>query len=204
VVEELGLLGAIGLIVLYAGIVWRGLVIARRAPDMLGTLMATGLVTWIGLEACINMMVMVGLLPFAGNALPFVSAGGSNLVSCMSAVGILLSISRQRGQMPLEEEWRPQRATADLRGGTGGGAYPALAALQALNARHEERRDALGGQRDRNGNGTREARGHPICIHPRGGLARRWPAAPAAQPVHDGSRHRGVPQGTSANFVRTY
>ena len=117
VVEELGLLGAIGLILLYAGIVWRGLVIARRAPDMLGTLMATGLVTWIGLEACINMMVMVGLLPFAGNALPFVSAGGSNLVSCMSAVGILLSISRQRGQMPLEEEWRPQRATADLRGG---------------------------------------------------------------------------------------
>jgi len=117
VVEELGLVGAIGLIVLYAGLVWRGLVIARRAPDMLGTLMATGLVLWIGMEAGINMMVMVGLLPFAGNALPFVSAGGSNLVSCMAAIGILLSISRQRGQMPVEDEWRPQRATANLRGG---------------------------------------------------------------------------------------
>jgi cell division protein FtsW len=116
VVEELGLLGAIGLILLYAGIVWRGLVIARRAPDMLGTLMATGLVIWIGLEAGINMMVMVGLLPFAGNALPFVSSGGSNLVSCMAAMGILLSISRHTGQMPIEDEWRPQRATADLRG----------------------------------------------------------------------------------------
>jgi cell division protein FtsW len=117
VVEELGLVGAIGLIVLYAGLVWRGLVIARRAPDMLGTLMATGLVLWIGMEAGINMMVMVGLLPFAGNALPFVSAGGSSLVSCMAAIGILLNISRQRGQMPVEDEWRPQRAIADLRRG---------------------------------------------------------------------------------------
>ncbi|MFH1184636.1 MAG: FtsW/RodA/SpoVE family cell cycle protein [Chloroflexota bacterium] len=117
VVEELGLIGAIGLIALYASIVWRGLLIARRAPDMLGTLMATGLVMWIGLEAGINMMVMVGLLPFAGNALPFVSAGGSNLVSCLAAIGILLGISRQRGQLPVEDEGRPQRATADLRGG---------------------------------------------------------------------------------------
>ena len=116
VVEELGLLGALMLVALYAGLVWRGLVIARRAPDMLGTLMASGLVLWIGLEAGINMMVMVGLLPFAGNALPFVSAGGSSLVSCLAAVGILLSISRQRGQVPADEDWRPHRATADLRG----------------------------------------------------------------------------------------
>lgn len=115
VVEELGLMGAIFLVGLYAIILWRGLVIARRAPDMLGTLMATGLVLWIGLEAVINMMVMVGLLPFAGNALPFVSAGGSNLVSCLAAVGILLGISRQSGQMQPEDEWRRPRATADLR-----------------------------------------------------------------------------------------
>ena len=83
---------------LYAIIIWRGLVIARRAPDMLGTLLATGLVVWIGLEAAINMMVMVGLLPFAGNALPFISAGGSNLISSLAAIGIVLNISRQRGQ----------------------------------------------------------------------------------------------------------
>jgi len=119
VVEELGLLGAISLILLYAALMWRGLVIARRAPDMLGTLMASGLVIWIGLEAAINMMVMVGLLPFAGNALPFISAGGSNLVSCLAAIGILLNISRQGGQQQVEEEWRPQRAIADLRGRNG-------------------------------------------------------------------------------------
>jgi cell division protein FtsW len=115
VVEELGLFGAVILILLYAGIIWRGMLIARRAPDMLGTLMAAGLVIWIGLEASINMLVMVGLLPFAGNALPFVSSGGSNLVSCLAAVGILLNISRQRSQAPIDDEGRAQSATADLR-----------------------------------------------------------------------------------------
>jgi cell division protein FtsW len=116
VVEELGLMGAVTLIGLYALVVWRGLVIARRAPDMLGTLLATGLVLWIGLEAGINMMVMVGLLPFAGNALPFVSAGGSNLVSSLAAIGILLNVSRQRGPWaPDDEEGRPDLAPSRVR-----------------------------------------------------------------------------------------
>jgi cell division protein FtsW len=116
IVEELGVFGAIFLIGLYAMVIWRGLVIARRAPDMLGTLLATGLVIWIGLEASINMTVMVGLLPFAGNALPFVSAGGSNLVSSLAAVGILLNISRQRGVISNEEEGRSYSAAVNLRG----------------------------------------------------------------------------------------
>jgi cell division protein FtsW len=117
IVEELGLFGAIFLIGLYIMVVWRGLVIARRAPDMLGTLLATGLVIWIGIEACINMMVMVGLMPFAGNALPFISAGGSNLVSSLAAIGILLNISRQRGEITNEEEWRSYSAVVNMRGG---------------------------------------------------------------------------------------
>ena len=115
IIEELGLVGALGLIALYAAIIWRGLMIARRAPDMLGTLLGTGLVLWIGVEASINMTVMVGLLPFAGNALPFVSAGGSNLVSSLAAIGILLNISRQRGAGTNEEEWRSYSAAVDLR-----------------------------------------------------------------------------------------
>ena len=115
IVEELGVVGAVALLAMYSGIVWRGLLIARRAPDMLGTLLATGLVMWIGIEAGINMMVMVGLLPFAGNALPFVSAGGSNLISSLAAVGILLNISRQRGQKNNEEDWRSYGAVANLR-----------------------------------------------------------------------------------------
>lgn len=117
IVEELGFVGAVFLIGLYAMLIWRGLVIARRAPDMLGTLLATGLVIWIGLEASINMAVMVGLLPFAGNALPFISAGGSNLVSSLAALGILTNISRQQGEAATtEEEWRTYSAVIDLRG----------------------------------------------------------------------------------------
>ncbi len=115
VVEELGLLGAGFLIMLYVMIVWRGFVIARRAPDMLGTLLATGLVVWIALEASINITVMVGLLPFAGNALPFVSAGGSNLIASLAGIGIVLNISRQQGEIIEEEERRPVSAAPNLR-----------------------------------------------------------------------------------------
>ena len=121
VAEELGLFGALVLMVLYATLIWRGLVIARRAPDMLGTLLASGMTFWVGMEALINMAVMVGLMPFAGNALPFISAGGSNLVSTLCAIGIMLNISRQSGEsVRLEEnDWRSFGAVIDLRRGNG-------------------------------------------------------------------------------------
>src|SRR5215216_556814 len=117
VVEELGLFGAVLLMSLYAALLWRGLAIARRAPDMLGTLLASGITFWIGMEALINMAVMVGLMPFAGNALPFISAGGSNLVSMLCGIGIMLNISRQRGENVRKEEndWRSFGAVIDLR-----------------------------------------------------------------------------------------
>src|ERR1044071_1274175 len=117
VAEELGLFGSILLMGLYATLVWRGLGIARRAPDMLGTLLAAGMTFWIGMEALINMTVMVGLMPFAGNALPFISAGGSNLVSTLCAIGIMLNISRQSGEIVKQEDndWRSFGAVVDLR-----------------------------------------------------------------------------------------
>ncbi|MEP6894297.1 MAG: putative peptidoglycan glycosyltransferase FtsW, partial [Chloroflexota bacterium] len=121
VAEELGLFGSILLMALYATLIWRGLVIARRAPDMLGTLLASGITFWVGIEALINMAVMVGLMPFAGNALPFVSAGGSNLVATLCAIGIMLNISRQSGEIVRTEEndWRSFGAVIDLRRGNG-------------------------------------------------------------------------------------
>jgi cell division protein FtsW len=121
IVEELGLFGSVLLIVLYASLVWRGLVIARRAPDMLGTLLASGIACWIAIEAIINMSAMVGLVPFAGNALPFISAGGSNLVSILCAIGIMLNISRQRSESTQkdEDDWRSFGADVDLRRGNG-------------------------------------------------------------------------------------
>ena len=121
VAEELGLFGAALLITLYAVLIWRGLVIARRAPDMLGTLLASGITFWVGIEALINMAVMVGLMPFAGNALPFISAGGSNLVATLCAMGIMLNISRQSGEIVRTEDndWRSFGAVIDLRRGNG-------------------------------------------------------------------------------------
>lgn len=116
-VEELGFLGALLLMGLYGVLLWRGVRIARHAPDSLGMVMAGGLTFWIVMEALINVGVMVGLIPFAGNTLPFISAGGSNLISSLTAIGILLGISRQAGQgMPeVEAERRLYGATVDLR-----------------------------------------------------------------------------------------
>lgn len=94
VAEETGLLGAGLLVGLYALLLWRGLTIAQRAPDMLGMLLAAGLTVWVCLEAFVNMAVMVNLLPFAGNALPFISSGGSNLLVTCASMGILMNISR--------------------------------------------------------------------------------------------------------------
>ena len=102
--EETGMFGATTLVILYIVLMWRGLKIAQRAPDGLGRLMAAGLSLWLAVEAFINMAVIVGLVPFAGNALPFVSAGGSNLLVSMAAIGILLNISRVSARMQETEE----------------------------------------------------------------------------------------------------
>lgn len=114
--EETGVLGATALVGLYTVLLWRGLSIARRAPDGLGTLLAAGLSLWLVMEAFVNMAVMVNLLPFAGNALPFVSAGGSNLVVSLVAIGILTNISRLSARTK-EEDGRSYTPVVDLRRG---------------------------------------------------------------------------------------
>ena len=121
VAQETGLLGSSFMILLYAVLVWRGLVIAFKAPDMLGSLIAGGLSLWLALEAFMNMAVMVNLLPFAGNALPFVSSGGSNLVVSMMAIGILMNVSRLSNKQPEEQKGSAQNATVGVRGRDGRG-----------------------------------------------------------------------------------
>lgn len=95
VAQELGFIGATALVLVYCILIWRGLMIALNAPDNFGQLLAGGITAWIGIEIFINMAVLLNLLPFAGNALPFLSAGGTNLLVVMSAMGILINISRQ-------------------------------------------------------------------------------------------------------------
>jgi Bacterial cell division membrane protein len=115
IAEETGLLGAAGVIILYMIILWRGLAIASRAPDLLGKLLAAGCTLWIVLEAPINMGVMVNLLPFAGNALPFISAGGSSLTMCLAAVGLIMNVSRVSNRETTSQKGRPFSAVVDLR-----------------------------------------------------------------------------------------
>ncbi len=119
-VEETGLFGAICLIGLYGIILWRGMRISKNAPDMLGSLLASGLTFWIVIEAAINMGAMIGIFPFVGTALPFISAGGSSLVSLLAGIGILFNISRQSGQTAAQDnERRSYSASVDMRGRDG-------------------------------------------------------------------------------------
>lgn len=99
--EELGFLGCLALIVLFAVFFWRGVRIAMRADTPFGTYLGLGIVCMIVFQAFINMSMVISLLPTKGLPLPFVSVGGTSMVITMSAVGILLNISRQRdGWLP--------------------------------------------------------------------------------------------------------
>lgn len=119
--EEMGLVGAGVLTLLYGVVLWRGMVVAQRAPDMLGALIAGGVTIWIVMEAFINMGVMVGLLPFAGNALPLISYGGSSLVSVLGALGIVMSVSRASTLRSNNEERILDATTRGRRGERGWG-----------------------------------------------------------------------------------
>ncbi len=92
--EELGLAGALLVLFLFLAFLRRGFIIAQRADDRLASLLAGGITFWIGVEAFVNMSVLLGMLPFAGNALPFFSFGGSSLLATLAGVGLLLNVSR--------------------------------------------------------------------------------------------------------------
>jgi cell division protein FtsW len=92
--EELGLIGATVVLVCFGVIAWRGIRIALKAQDAFGSFLALGLTTLIAAQAFINMSVVTGLVPNKGLALPFISSGGSSLVVCLIAMGMLLNVSQ--------------------------------------------------------------------------------------------------------------
>jgi cell division protein FtsW len=102
--EELGLLGAMAVLVLFVGLAIGGLRTARYAPDPFGRLLASGLTGWLLLQATINIGSVVGLLPVTGVTLPLVSFGGSSLVFTLFGLGLLLSISRAARHSPQRRE----------------------------------------------------------------------------------------------------
>jgi cell division protein FtsW len=95
IAEELGLVGAGTVILLFAALGVFGARAAMGAPDEFGMLLATGITTWLVVQAVVNLGAVLGVLPITGVPLPFVSFGGSSLVITMAATGILLNIARQ-------------------------------------------------------------------------------------------------------------
>jgi cell division protein FtsW len=101
--EELGLVGTLTVLLLFAVLALSATRIARRAPDPFGRLAATGITTWILLQAAINMGSVVGLLPVTGVTLPLVSYGGTSLVITMLGLGMLLSIGHGANEAEVHE-----------------------------------------------------------------------------------------------------
>lgn len=91
--EELGFMRLLIILGMYATFVWRGYHTAQEAPDRFGFLVATGITTWVAVQTLLNISVNLALFPLTGLTLPFISYGGSSLVSLMAGVGILLNIS---------------------------------------------------------------------------------------------------------------
>ena len=94
VCEEFGFIGAIGLMIIFGLFVWRGFVIAAKAPDCFSRLLAAGITCKVGVQALLNIFVVTGLFPPTGIAMPFISYGGTALIILMAECGILLCISK--------------------------------------------------------------------------------------------------------------
>jgi len=98
VCEELGFVGGIAVITLFISLMWRGLTIAKRAPDKFSALLVTGLVAKVGIQALLNIAVVTTTIPTTGIALPFFSYGGTALIMQLAEMGIVLSVSRYSSQ----------------------------------------------------------------------------------------------------------
>ncbi len=93
--EELGLVGALVVVLLFAIFLWRGVRTALRTQDMFGRFLAVGITSMIVVQAFINISVVLGLMPTKGIPLPLVSYGGSSLLVTLACIGVLLNISKQ-------------------------------------------------------------------------------------------------------------
>jgi cell division protein FtsW len=116
--EEMGLIGTWAILALFLALAYRGFHIAARAKDPFGQVLATGLTFWLIFQAFVNIGVVTATIPFTGVPLPFISFGGSALIAALSAVGVLLSISRNHDLKDATN------ATFNFRGRDGGTRVP--------------------------------------------------------------------------------
>lgn len=94
--EEMGFIGTTAFLIVYLLFLWRGLIVSLRCEDGFGKLFGVGFISLIGVQALINLGGVTGSIPMTGVTLPFISYGGSSLLLCMTGVGMVLSISREK------------------------------------------------------------------------------------------------------------
>jgi len=111
IVEELGFVGAVVVVGLFFFLIYRGIRVALSCPDMFGSLLAAGMSSLLAIQVLINICVVTGSIPPTGISLPFFSAGSSSLVICMSAMGVLLNISRSCTPVGRVKRQTPKRNT---------------------------------------------------------------------------------------------
>jgi cell division protein FtsW len=128
IAEEAGLLGLLLLLGLFGVLVWRGLRAARRAENAFGCYAALGMTALVGGQALLNLAVVLGMLPTKGLTLPFVSYGGSSLLTLLGGAGVLLAVSAERGGFLV-------RAPGAVRVGAPIGTVPRLDTIRAEEAR---------------------------------------------------------------------
>ncbi len=119
--EELGVLGALFVLVLYGVFVYRGFVIARKSHDAFGALLAAGVTVWLVGQALLNIAVMTAVLPSTGVPLPLISYGGSSMTALLSGIGIMMSVSRVSARYRNMPERRKDSRASTHRSGRDGG-----------------------------------------------------------------------------------
>jgi len=92
--EELGWVGVVFILAAFVLLLWRGVLVARDAPDSLGRLLSAGVVIWVGVQAILNLAAVTALIPFTGIPLPLISYGGSSLIFSLAGLGLLLNVSK--------------------------------------------------------------------------------------------------------------
>jgi len=95
IAEELGFLLSLALLLAFIYLIYRGFYISKKAPDEFGKFLAVGIILWFTIQAIVNIGGMVGIMPITGVPLPLISYGGSALIACMGALGIIANISKQ-------------------------------------------------------------------------------------------------------------
>jgi len=166
--EELGLVGTLAILALFAAIAYAGIRAARHAPDPFGRYLAGGITVWIVVQALVNIGAVVGVLPITGVPLPLVSAGGSSMLVLLAAVGMLLNVAKR-------EVWRssvPVRATVAPADRRRRRPAPAARPVRAIPRTPDGRvHDPVGRRQLRAAAGTPPRSAPPQ--HPPGGLRNR-------------------------------